>query len=105
MRQPNVVKLWAPKGAEVVVNEQSANETVVTPKGSRGLACSTNNVEVIVQYLAIANSDDAVGSHLAVSVETADGTVLGEAEGTVGSRLSLNVQVPAVDASCAQTSS
>jgi len=87
------IKVWSPKEASVVVLDSASNETVVTPEGNQGYVCRSEGVEVRVEYLVNGVSDTAVGHQVEVRV-VADGLVVAERTGEVGTRLSVEVLIP-----------
>ena len=95
------IKFWAPQGADVVVVDESDNESVVTPEAGVGLACTADGVEAKVEYLVLATSGSATGQDASVWV-TVVGVPepIGEGSGQVGDRITVDVVIPVANPTC-----
>ena len=95
------IKFWAPKGADVIVINESDNETVVTPEAGLGLECTADGVAAKVEYRVKATSDSATGETAYVWV-TVVGVPepVGEGSGLVGDRFTVDVFIPVANPTC-----
>jgi hypothetical protein len=93
------ILLVVPRGADADVLDQASNESVRI-RESRRYRCAADGIGVKASYKVRATSSLAVGTQVVVTV-TADGAVIGEGTGKVGSVIGVDAFIPVDDPSCA----
>ena len=86
------ITISLPEGANARVIKEAPNEDVLLEK-SADLRCLEDGIEAKVTYKIAAGKGRPIGD-VTVSVETRNGTVLAEGNGTVGDVIQVEVVVP-----------
>jgi len=94
------IRVSVPRKADADVVEFAEGHERVKISSGRRLSCDADSVDAIVTFKVKAD-DKRVDRKGRVEVEiTADGQVIGTADGRVGKKISVRVEVPANDPDC-----